>query len=70
MWVINEVAIGLAVKVAYEVIETGGHGRHGGKAGGVVERWKGGLVCGVWETGAETGVIGETVAETGAGCSW
>ena len=34
--VVNEVAVvlGLAVKVAYEVIEMGGHGGHGGKAGG------------------------------------
>ena len=32
--VVNEVAVGLAVKVGYEVVETGGHGGHGGKAGG------------------------------------
>ena len=32
--VVNEVAVGLAVKVGDEVIETGGHGGHGGKAEG------------------------------------
>ena len=42
--VVNEVAVGLAVKVGDEVVETGSHGGHGGKAGGVVERWKEGLV--------------------------
>ena len=54
MLVFNEVAVGLAVKVGDEVVETGGHGRHGGKAGGVVERWEGGWV-GAVEPGGSGG---------------